>query len=88
MLVALFGTWWLLDKLYPGRGFGKFGGIVAAVASLAIIVWVSALKAGREKRKVKDSYHRRVDALKADGIPITHQNIYNKSIRPDIPVEE
>lgn len=38
--------------------------------------------------KTKQQYQKRVEALKEEGIPITHKNIFDKSIRPDVPIRE
>ena len=88
MLVVLFSVWWLTNRLFPKRNLGKLIGILASIAALALIIWASVLKKQIARRKMKNRFQRRIDALKEDGIPITHQNIYNSSIRPDVPVDD
>lgn len=89
MLGVLFSTWWLVNRFFPKWNLGKEIGVFASLASFTVIVWVSVLeKKKKKKRKINNRYQRRIDALKADGICITHENMHNKSIRPDLPIED
>ena len=88
MLAVLFSTWWLVNKMFPELEIGKLLGVLASLGAFAVIVWISVVRKKRKKRKADNNYQRRVDAFKEDGIPITHQNIYDKSIRPDFPIED
>ena len=88
MLNVLFFTWWLVNKIFPELKTGKLIGVFASLASFAVIVWISVIKSRRKTRRANNQYTRRIDALKEDGIPITHTNIYNKSIRPDFPIDD
>jgi hypothetical protein len=88
MLSVLFLTWWTMDNFFPDLKIGKFIGVLASLAVFAVIVWLSVVRQKRKKRKINNKYQRRVDALKEDGIPVTHQNMYDNSIRPDFPIDE
>ena len=88
MLTVLFLTWWLVNKLFPELKIGKEIGVFASLASFAVIVWLSVIKSKRKKRRANNQFTRRIDALKEDGIPVTHQNMYNKSIRPEFPIDD
>jgi hypothetical protein len=89
MLGVLFFTWWSIDKLFPDLNIGKEIGVLASLAAFGVIAWVSVLRHRRKKKRRPDNkYTRRIDALKEAGVEINHQNIYNKSIRPDFPIDE
>ena len=88
MITVLFISWWIANKFFKDPSIGKFIGILASLASFAAIAWASVLRRKIEKLKLAKKIQRRIDALKEEGIPITHQNIYNKSIRPDVTIDD
>jgi uncharacterized protein YktB (UPF0637 family) len=88
MLGVLFSTWWLVNRFFPQWKLGKEIGVFASLAAFAVIVWLSVLTKKKKKRKINNRFQRRIDALKAENIPITHENMHNESIRPDLPIDD
>ena len=44
MLTVLFLTWWIVNKIFPELKIGKLVGVLASLASFAVIVWASVVR--------------------------------------------
>lgn len=58
------------------------------VLSVVLSFYYDSARKKIEKKNLEKRLRKRIAALKENNIPITHKNMYDKNIRPDVPLDD